>query len=268
MHKCVRVCRPEVTYRILPQLLSVLNISRQGLSHWTWTSPFQLHGLAVELWGSACPLPVLGLQMAPNMQLLHACWRSELRSSCFHNTTHWTTTTHISGFFVFFFFLRAQEGKFRWLHEVCNCLLACLFVHMLRSHSLAYYGLEFRIQYVSPPASASWVLGFQACTTMPDFFLWLFAYALFFYIYAFVYVTLGQGLGCILCSSRWWAKLKSLALGVLPCWVLSGNFTLRFSLCWGEIFYSLMEIEWKITVNFLDPMWMITKVIFSKLILG
>lgn len=156
-----------------------LNISRQGVSHWTWTSPFQLHGLTVELWGSACPLPVLGLQMTPNMQLLHACWRSELRSSCFHNTTHWTTTAYISDFFVFFFFLRAQEGKFRWLHEVCDCLLACLFVHMLRSHSLAYYGLEFRIQYVSPPASASWVLGFQACTTMPDF-LWLFTYALFF----------------------------------------------------------------------------------------
>lgn len=158
-----------------------LNISRQGVSHWTWTSPFQLHGLTVELWGSACPLPVLGLQMTPNMQLLHACWRSELRSSCFHNTTHWTTTAYISDFFVFFFFLRAQEGKFRWLHEVCDCLFACLFVHMLRSHSLAYYGLEFRIQYVSPPASASWVLGFQACTTMPDF-LWLFTYVLFFSI--------------------------------------------------------------------------------------
>lgn len=213
MHICVHVWRPEVTYRILPQLLSIL-IFQDRISH---TEPGPHHFSYTGWLLSFGDLPVHSQCWAYRWHQTCSFYmrvlRSELRSSCFHNTTHWTTTIHISGFlFCFFFFLRAQEGKFRWPHEVCDCLLACLFVHMLRSHSVAYYGLEFRIQYVSPPAEFSDFRHVPPCLIFCGYLLML-----FFFLYAFVYVTLGQGLGCILCLSRWWAKLTSLALGVLPC---------------------------------------------------
>lgn len=145
---------------------------RQGLLHWTWTSPFQLHWLTVELWGSAYLYSQCwGYRWVPNMQLLHVCWRSELRSSCFHDTLPPEPFPALLVFFCFCLFSFSFKGtgmlwsgKFGWLHEIDLFVISivCLFVHLLRSHSLVHNGLKFRIQFVSPPPSASWAPRFQA----------------------------------------------------------------------------------------------------------